>query len=566
MLQTTMNKKEGIGTASQAVIYISYGLSSITLSRYIIKKFGTKITLFVAVILYLPYIAANFYPSWITMIPSAVLVGIGTTLIWGAQCTYFNESCVLYCTIDEDARLENLEHGKKADLYSSVSEDFVDCRNNDQRINELSVSELQYKIDNTEVALKDSHSRNNRFVANELAERTIASELRNNSLKQAQEVLNFNSERIIKTQTSEVSSVIKDTESREINLKHSETASVSTERENSIPFDPISADHVTDKKISNSNSSFASTNALFFGWHGLAYYSAQVSSNLMSFYVLQRDSNEISQRNYNLSCGSNYCNFKVESFSNETEDVTRSTRYFLTAICISFSIVAAMLIFLLLDPMEKSKETVKFSWTHIIATIKYSKKKEQILLIPLTIFVSMCQGIYTADFTKAYIACSWSTSQIGLVTVFYGMTSALSSMLSGFIIKYTGRIPVFLLGQIFNTINFVFLLLWNPQPHNPSMYYLAGGLWGTFIGIYLSQLRAFYGILFQGDEEAAFGSRNSYKKELKFLKLAHYQSFLSYFNYSIYKKNETLLSSRCMHVSVMNLNHKWISKNRNSLG
>ncbi|GFR19270.1 hypothetical protein TNCT_672971, partial [Trichonephila clavata] len=198
------------------------------------------------------------------MMPSAVLVGIGTTLIWGSQCTYFNESCVLYCTIDKDARLESLEHDKKADLYSSVSEDFVDCRNDDQRLNELSVSELQYKIDNREVALEDSHSRSNRFIANELAERTIASELRNNSLKQAQEVLNFNSERIIKTQTSEVSSVIKDTESREINLKHSETASVSTERENSIPFDPISADHVTDKKISNSNSSFASTNAFFF--------------------------------------------------------------------------------------------------------------------------------------------------------------------------------------------------------------------------------------------------------------------------------------------------------------
>ncbi|GFY71209.1 UNC93-like protein [Trichonephila inaurata madagascariensis] len=337
------------------------------------------------------------------MMPSAVLVGIGTTLIWGSQCTYFNESCVLYCELDENARTERLEHGKKSDLCSSNSEAFLNIGNDDQRINELSVRELQQKKDNKEVVLQDIHSKNNRFVSNELAESEVASELRNNSLKMAQEIYNFTSEKIIKTQINAASNVIKDTKSEGIILKRSETADVSTEEEISKCFDPISTDHVSDKQICNLNSSFASTNAFFFGWHGLAYYSAQVSSNLMSFYVLRRDSFEISQITYNFSCGSNYCNFEVESFSDETEEITLGTRYLLTTICISFAIVAALLIFLLLDPMQNSKETVKFSWSHIIATIKYSKKKEQILLIPLTIFVSMCQGIYTADFTKVRI-------------------------------------------------------------------------------------------------------------------------------------------------------------------
>ncbi|GFS30684.1 UNC93-like protein [Nephila pilipes] len=511
MLQTTMNKKEGIGTISQAVIYTSYGLSSLTLPTFIIKKFGTKTTLFMSVILYLPYIAANFYPSWITMMPSAVLVGIGTTLIWASQSTYFNESCAMYCALEEDARLKKFEDNKKFDLNSSNCEITVELRFDNERMQELSIHKLEHNTDNREGQLQNAYSGNYKCDTKELAAEQTIPDSENSSVKHSQEAFQMDFKRITETNTNEYSNTLKETKIAEIDLKPLETlADFSTERERAIFSDKISTHHVSDNQFRHSNHSFASANALFFGWHGLAYYSAQVSSNLISFYILRRDNNEISNRIYNCTCGFDYCNSQVECFSNETEEITEGTRYLLTAVCIAFAVIAAMLIFLLLDPLEKSKEPVKFSWHHIIATIKYSKKKEQILLIPLTIFVSMCQGIYTADFTKAYVSCAWSTSQIGLVTVFYGITSALTSMLSGFIIKYSGRIPVFLLGQLFNTINFVFLLLWRPEAEQSFMFFLAGGLWGAFIGIYLSQLRAFYGVLFQGDEETAFGSCSLY--------------------------------------------------------
>ncbi|GIY97915.1 protein unc-93 homolog A [Caerostris extrusa] len=120
------------------------------------------------------------------------------------------------------------------------------------------------------------------------------------------------------------------------------------------------------------------------------------------------------------------------------------------------------------------------------------------------------QGFYTADFTKSYIGCAWSTSHIGLVTVFYGLAAAVSSLFSGYVIKFVGRRCVFAVCQAVSTINLVFMLLWKPGPQQYLLFYLAGSLWGINTGVLMAQLRAFYGVLFQGEEETAFASFNMY--------------------------------------------------------
>ncbi|GFX26217.1 protein unc-93 homolog A [Trichonephila clavipes] len=99
MLQSTMNKEGNIGTISQAVVYAGFCTSSLLLPKYVIKKLGCKITILISSISFIPYIAANFYPTFLTMMPSAFLLGLGESLLWGAQCTYFNESALFYCTL-----------------------------------------------------------------------------------------------------------------------------------------------------------------------------------------------------------------------------------------------------------------------------------------------------------------------------------------------------------------------------------------------------------------------------------------------------------------------------------
>ena len=37
---------------------------------------------------YSTYIAAQFYPTYYTLIPSAVLVGLAGAPLWSAKCTY----------------------------------------------------------------------------------------------------------------------------------------------------------------------------------------------------------------------------------------------------------------------------------------------------------------------------------------------------------------------------------------------------------------------------------------------------------------------------------------------
>ncbi|GFY37187.1 UNC93-like protein [Trichonephila inaurata madagascariensis] len=71
----------------------------------------------------------------------------------------------------------------------------------------------------------------------------------------------------------------------------------------------------------------------------------------------------------------------------------------------------------------------------------------------------MIQGFYTADFTKSFIGCAWGSSNVGIVTVFYGLACALSAPLSGFLVKYIGRIPILLLSQIINVGVNVFALM-----------------------------------------------------------------------------------------------------------
>ncbi|GIY97925.1 protein unc-93 A [Caerostris extrusa] len=104
----------------------------------------------------------------------------------------------------------------------------------------------------------------------------------------------------------------------------------------------------------------------------------------------------------------------------------------------------------------------------------------------------MYQGFYAAAFTKSYIGCAWSTSHIGLVTVFYGLSAAVSSLFSGYVVKFVGRKSVFVVCQAVSIINLVFMLLWKPGLHQSLLFYLAGCLWGVNVGVISSQLRGLY--------------------------------------------------------------------------
>lgn len=57
------------------------------LPTYLIRKLTAKWTLVLSVLTYSTYIAAQFKPSYGTLIPFAIVLGLGAAPLWSAKCT-----------------------------------------------------------------------------------------------------------------------------------------------------------------------------------------------------------------------------------------------------------------------------------------------------------------------------------------------------------------------------------------------------------------------------------------------------------------------------------------------
>ena len=74
-LQSSLNVDEGIGLASLSVIYSALIISSLFFTPLIISIIGCKWSMVLCTCCYSGYAAANFHPTWYTMMPSSMLLG-----------------------------------------------------------------------------------------------------------------------------------------------------------------------------------------------------------------------------------------------------------------------------------------------------------------------------------------------------------------------------------------------------------------------------------------------------------------------------------------------------------
>ncbi|XP_035223784.1 protein unc-93 homolog A-like isoform X1 [Stegodyphus dumicola] len=107
-LQSTMNSAKGLGMDSQAAIYASSMISALLLPDLMIKRFGCKRTLVSMIICSIPFIAANFYPTWETLMPSSVLIGFAAGPLSTSQALYINEMSLHYHKQSLSASLESV--------------------------------------------------------------------------------------------------------------------------------------------------------------------------------------------------------------------------------------------------------------------------------------------------------------------------------------------------------------------------------------------------------------------------------------------------------------------------
>ena len=95
-------KVDGLGTYSNVAVYAALVASCMFLPSWVIKTFTVKWGLVMSMFCYTAYIATQFYPQFYTIIPGAIVVGIGAAPMWSAKCTYLTQVrtlkfiCIIY--------------------------------------------------------------------------------------------------------------------------------------------------------------------------------------------------------------------------------------------------------------------------------------------------------------------------------------------------------------------------------------------------------------------------------------------------------------------------------------
>ena len=88
-----------LGYWSIACIYITFTLSSLLLSSAFVIAVTVKWSLFIGGLLYLGFIVANIWPDWVTLVPGALVLGIGASIIWAAQGAYVTNAALAYAHV-----------------------------------------------------------------------------------------------------------------------------------------------------------------------------------------------------------------------------------------------------------------------------------------------------------------------------------------------------------------------------------------------------------------------------------------------------------------------------------
>ncbi|XP_071443973.1 UNC93-like protein [Hetaerina americana] len=98
-LQSSINAKDGLGTVSLSAIYAALVASCVLVPTLLIRRLTVKWTLSLSMLCYAPYIAAQFYPQFFTLVPTAVIVGLGAAPMWASKATYLTQVGGVYAKL-----------------------------------------------------------------------------------------------------------------------------------------------------------------------------------------------------------------------------------------------------------------------------------------------------------------------------------------------------------------------------------------------------------------------------------------------------------------------------------
>ena len=94
-LQSSLNQEAGLGIISLSCLYACIILSGV-LAPAILNSIGEKRSLIISFICHVIYTGTNFYPTFATLIPSSVLLGLTAGPMWTSQSVYLAQKAYSY--------------------------------------------------------------------------------------------------------------------------------------------------------------------------------------------------------------------------------------------------------------------------------------------------------------------------------------------------------------------------------------------------------------------------------------------------------------------------------------
>ncbi|XP_011205969.2 UNC93-like protein [Bactrocera dorsalis] len=366
-LQSSVNSDKALGTTTLAVIYGSLIISNIFLPMTVIRWFGCHLTMALSFFAYMPFIAAQFYPRFETLIPAGLMVGFGGGPLWCSKCTYL----------------------------STVAEALTKVRGNESR--------------------KDV-----------------------NTVK-------------------------------------------------------------------------------FFGLFFIFYQMAQVWGNLISSAVLSFGSSAVVELNATLEvlatpppseghvgeiCGARFCpGIGAEENPNLTPPEPAKIQLLTSIFLICMAIAVVLMLFgvnsLKRYGVRRNDSGDGMSGLRLLTvTLNLLRKRRQLLILPITIFIGLEEAFLAVDYTRSFVACGWGISKIGFAMICFGVANAIAAGIAGALVEKLGRITLFVGCALLNASLFIYMFFYEAREGDYVMYCAFAAIWGICDGVWLVVVNAFYGILF----------------------------------------------------------------------
>nr|CAD7257714.1 unnamed protein product [Timema shepardi] len=142
----------------------------------------------------------------------------------------------------------------------------------------------------------------------------------------------------------------------------------------------------------------------------------------------------------------------------------------------------------------------------LTSTVKMVKERNQLLLIPISLWLGTHKAFIEEEFTEAFVACAWGMGGIGNVMITYSVTTVLAAVVAGSTAHWVDRAPVLSAATLLHTSVVVAMLLWRPETTHKFIFFAMAMLWAVTGSVWLVHLTAMCGNIFPGREEAAFSN------------------------------------------------------------